>query len=502
MSRGIVPVELLLATSAKVLCSAIFVSGRDESEALRNSVFHALQVHHLSGPIARHARASVDRQARMARIDMHVDESVARELLDAWRALHPTFDADWSAEIARLVSLGTVARSARFVGDQGSLIVPREGGEPRFAPQALRSALPPGSALAWPMGDGPDSSAAPRSSADRAAIARALDAAFADDDARTVAIVVVHRGEIVGERYREGYGIDTQFESWSMGKSIAATLVGVLVRMGRLQLEQPAPIAAWREPDDPRASITIRHLLNMSSGLHCPGIDDPPERWGHALPDHFYVYGEALDSRAFAIDRPARFAPGTVGRYRNCDTLALAAIVRDVVVRELGENPLAWPQAALFDRIGIRRQVLETDWFGNFLITGFDYGTARNWARLGLLYLQDGVWQGERVLPEGWCDFVRTPAPGWPEGNYGGQFWLNTRGEFALPKDAYSMYGAGEQRVFIVPSAELVIVRMGHQRGYEHAKKSVDTMAAAVLEAVSGARGGNAASAPPQPRPR
>jgi CubicO group peptidase (beta-lactamase class C family) len=164
------------------------------------------------------------------------------------------------------------------------------------------------------------------------------------------------------------------------------------------------------------------------------------------------------------LNRPLEHEPNTVGRYRNCDPLSLGAIVRRTVEAQGGEY-LSWPQRALFDKIGIRKQVLETDLWGNFVLTGFDYGTARNWARLGQLYLQDGVWNGERILAEGWAEFVNTPAPAWDEPEYGGQVWLNrSYQEPNLPEDAFWFGGLGLQRVIVVPSLDLVVVRLGHLR--------------------------------------
>ncbi|MGD9946013.1 MAG: serine hydrolase domain-containing protein, partial [Burkholderiaceae bacterium] len=429
---GVIPLHLLLATSAKVLSSALWISRRSFDEAWRNSVFHALQIHHLSSALPSLVEADVDEQAHEVRLTLRLHADGVARIIDAYRAQYPDFSADWQAEAQRLLAAGSLSRKARFTGSQGSVILPSDSDALRFAPVAVRSALPDAGTQPWPMGDDTSAQAA-RPAEQRRAIEAALDAAFADASGQTAAVVIVHRGEIIGERYREGFGIDTQFESWSMGKSVTATLIGILVQQGLLSLDEPAPVPAWRGAGDPRSAITIRHLLQMSSGLLCSGPDEPRARWRLGLPDHFYVYGEAFDTFAFALDRPSEHAPGTVGRYRNCDPLTLGYLIRRTVEDRLGENYHQWPQKALFDRIGVRSQILETDLHGNFVMTGFDYGAARNWARLGLLYLRNGMAQGERVLPEYWADVVRAPAPAWRDHRYGGQFWLNPADEFALP---------------------------------------------------------------------
>ena len=153
-----------------------------------------------------------------------------------------------------------------------------------------------------------------------------------------------------------------------------------------------------------------------------------------------------------------------------------------------GEVYLTYPQRALFDRIGIRRQVLEPDPWGNFLLSGYDYGTARNWARIGMLYLQDGMWDGTRLLPEGFTTFVRTPAPAWQRKEYGAQFWVNGEGQWNLPRDAYFMSGAGGQHTFVVPSHDLVVVRMGHQRGAAVGARLLNRSLAALVAAIDASR--------------
>lgn len=484
---GVIPLHLVLGTVAKVLCSAVFLSGRDIEEARRNSALHALFVHHLHDVLLDLIHVDVDTDRRQVTVSLPLDADNVKRIVAGYRAYYTDFDADWETETQRLVSAAAVSRTARFLGDQGSVILPVDGRPLGFDPVPVTTTLPPAATQEWPMGDLPPAGGH-RSNVDRQQVTAAIDKAFANPQAYTAAVVVVHKGEIVGERYRPGIDPDTQLESWSMGKSLTATMVGVLVHQGLLALDQPAPVPLWRAPGDPRASITIRDLLQMSGGLLFSGQDDPRQAWRLGVPDHLYVYSDALDAFQFAIDRPAEFSPGTVGRYRNCDPLTLGYIVKRTVTETLGQEYLQWPQAALFDRIGIRRQILETDWFGNFLLTGFDYGTPRNWARLGLLYLRDGVWQGERILPEGWSAFVSTPAPGWPEPVYGGQFWLNRTGEFALPEDTYMMAGFGEQRVFVVPSADLVVVRMGHRVDTEAPREANNAMLAELMRAVTGVR--------------
>lgn len=132
----------------------------------------------------------------------------------------------------------------------------------------------------------------------------------------------------------------------------------------------------------------------------------------------------------------------------------------------------------------MRRQTLKTDRWGHFIISGFDYGTPRNWARLGLLYLNDGLFDGERILPEGWVKFATSPAPAWEKGNYGAQIWLNSTREFALPRDAFYMAGGGGQHVFVVPSADLVVVRMGHARGYKVARSVINRMLSEIISSL------------------
>jgi len=448
------PVSLGAASYAKILCSGVFVSGREEDEIKRNSASFLMTAPYQSAPVA----AEVDRAGKRVR-----------------------------------VTLKGVTRTAAFYGDQGCVIHPEGQERVFFTPVPVRSILPEATTQPWPMGDAPATAPWPPG-LDRARVSAAVDLAFADPEGLTAAMVVVHKGQIIGERYMPGITKDTQLESWSMGKSLTATLVGLVVKDGAFGLDDPAPVPDWRRPGDPRGAIRVRDVMRMSSGLSFTGQDDrwmDPHTQYH---DHFFIYAGAVPAFKYSISSPLEFAPNTVGRYRNVDPMTLGFLVRQAVEQK-SEAYHTYPQRALFDRIGIRRQVLETDPWGNFLLSGYDYGTARNWARLGLLYLQDGVWQGQRLLPEGWATFVRTPAPAWTRREYGGQFWVNGEGQWNLPRDAYFMSGAGGQHTFVVPSHDLVVVRMGHQRGAPVGAKLLNQSLAAIVAAVESSR----AAAPAAP---
>ncbi len=380
--------------------------------------------------------------------------------------------------------------------------MPRDRTSVFFTPTPVKSALPDAASQPWPMGDAMATTPWP-AGLDKARVQAAVDLAFADPAGLTAAVVVVHKGRIVGERYMTGITRDTQLESWSMGKSLTASLVGLEIQRGSFRLDDPAPVPAWRRPGDPRGPIRVRDVMQMSSGLSFTGQDDRHLDPATQYHDHFFIYAGAVNAFAYATSSPIEFAPGVVGRYRNSDPMTLGFLVRQAVEAR-GEDYLTHPQRALFDRIGIRRQVLEPDPWGNFLLSGYDYGTARNWARLGMLYLQDGVWQGQRLLPEGFTTFVRTPAPGWKRREYGGQFWVNGEGQWHLPRDAYFMSGAGGQHTFIVPSHDLVVVRMGHQRGAPVGTRTLNASLAALVEAIDASRGASAPASATQaaaPRP-
>jgi CubicO group peptidase (beta-lactamase class C family) len=278
----------------------------------------------------------------------------------------------------------------------------------------------------------------------------------------------------------------TPLEGWSMGKSLTATLLGILIKQGVYRLQQPAPIPEWQTPGDPRAAIRIADILHMSSGLRIRAPQDPDFDPSGPYPDHLYLYTGSVNSFQYAATRPLQWPPNTVGRYHNTDPVLINYLIR-LAVEKRNEEYLSFPQRALFDKIGIRTMVMETDPFGNFLTQGYELASARDWARLGNLYLQDGVWNGERILPDGYAKFVSTLAPAWEADKrpvYGGFFWINGDGTFPVPSDAYYMSGAGGQTTLIVPSHDLVMVRMGHFKGSTPGAASFRRALALLMEAV------------------
>ena len=441
------PISHFGAGFAKILCSNVFLAGLDPGFAAEHNGYFT---------------APYEDRSHVTDIDVDVESQSVRVALD-----------------------NGVTRTARICGSQGAVAIPLEADDVFFTPSVVVSALPPAETQPWPLGDVVDPYDGPL---DQQAIADAVDLAF-DEGSMTSALVVTHRGSLVAERYGEGIESTTPLESWSMGKSLTATLLGLLVHEGEYTLDEPAPIPEWQSGDDARASIRIADIVQMSSGLRFRAMMDPDYDPRAGYPDHLYVYTGGVNAYHYAATRSRQWPAGQVGRYRNGDPLLANYLVR-LAVEARGENYHAFPQRALFDQIGVRNAVLETDPFGNFLLNGYEFISGRDWARLANLYLQDGVVAGKRLLPEGWSEFVSTPAPGWvADGRpiYGGFFWLN-RGPRAtrmpVPEDAYFMAGAGGQKTIIVPSRDLVVVRIGHFSGAAKSQISLDQTLAALMELV------------------
>jgi len=301
---------------------------------------------------------------------------------------------------------------------------------------------------------------------DKTALLAASDWAFErpSKEQVTLSLLVVHKGQIIHERYADGVSVDTRTRTWSTAKSIAATLIGMQVDAGKLALDKPLNID-WLpelegEASDPRDQITLRHVLNMSSGLY------PVDSFGRE-----YVTGSGLSYWAGtssvdgARSRGLVREPGTFWDYENYDTLLATYAMKQALGG--GNAYLSYPKRALFDKIGMQNTLVSTDRFGDFIFSSQVYSNARDLARFGLLYLQNGLWNGERLLSKDWIEFVRTPAPATAErGNiYGGQFWLVPDDRKDVPAKAYATAGNRGQYVVIIPSHDTVIVRRGLDYG-------------------------------------
>ena len=441
------PLEHHTAGFAKIMCSAVFLTGLSPEFAAEN-------VGYFTSPYRE--RAKVGKPV----VD-HIN-----------KAVHVTMP-------------NGVTRTAKYLGSQGCVTLPVGKTSVNFTPLTVRSALGDASTQQWPMGNALPAEEPPKE-VDEAKLRQAVKAAFEAPDALTAAFVVTWRGRLIAESYGEGVNALTPLESWSMGKSLTATLMGILIKQGVYDLWQPAPIPEWRSANDPRRKIRIADLLHMSSGLRIKAPEDPDYNPAGTYPDHIYLYTGTVDSYHYAATRPLEWPPNTVGRYRNTDAVLINYLVR-LGVTKRSEEYLSFPQRALFDKLGIRTMVIETDPFGNFLGQGYVLGSGRDWARLGNLYLQNGIWNGERILPDGYVKFVSTVAPAWEADGrpvYGGFFWINGTGMYPVPRDAYYMLGAGGQTTLIIPSYDLVIVRMGHSKGEEAGIVSFRKALAILMEAV------------------
>ncbi len=319
--------------------------------------------------------------------------------------------------------------------------------------------------LLWPEGELVSTENLP-AEVDSNLLNAAVDKTFTDPDPQKIrgtrAVVVVYKGRIIAERYAPGFSKDTPLIGWSMTKSITNTLVGILVGQGKLSLKDPAPVAEWSGKDDPRAAITLDQLLRMSSGLNFVEV------YTDLLSDTPYMLFGTPDTAGFTASKPLEVDPDTRWRYISGSPNLVCRIIRDAIGGSLAHY-FAFPRRALFDKIGMRSAVIEPDATGTFVGSSFSYATARDWARFGLLYLQDGVWAGERILPEGWVKYTTTPTPKAPKGEYGAYWWLNsgspedrTNRLFpSLPTDLYLAWGYEGQNVLVIPSRDLVLVHLG-----------------------------------------
>jgi CubicO group peptidase (beta-lactamase class C family) len=390
----------------------------------------------------------------------------SRHAVGTGRAVEHNVDWDRKA-VAIGVPGGTPVMRAAFREGLGCVIMaPDQTFEDIESLPELTMPPPPGdpATMPWPMGDVVEEGPLPRG-VDAGALAAASDWAFERETPEqvTLSLLIVHGGQIIHERYAPGVNMSTKTRTWSTAKSIAVTLIGMLVDQGQMSLDEPLGIE-WlpesRSPQfDPRNKITLRNVLNMSSGLYTEN-NSIEYSTGSGLA---YWAGASIVNGA--RDRGVIHEPGTFWDYENYDTILAIYAMK----RLLGDPQtyLEYPRSALLDKIGMRNTFLSVDRFGDFVLSSQVYTTARDLARFGMLYLQNGVWEGERLISEEWIEFVRTPAPATAEiGNaYGGQWWLVPDNRTDVPFDAYSTAGNRGQYVIVVPSHNLVIVRRGLDYG-------------------------------------
>lgn len=317
-------------------------------------------------------------------------------------------------------------------------------------------------ATPWPTEDWATTDLDPR--VDGEALNALLDRACAnpepDDLERTHGVVVIHRGALVAERYAHDVEIDDAFRSWSMAKSITMALVGILVRDGRLDIHAPIPVREW-DTTDPRSAITIDQMIRMVDGLRFREAEALPNGGVKYYPDEEndvvqMLFGPGRDDvAAYASTLPRVAEPEARWNYNSGASNLLARLVSDTIGGGQ-EGMQAFMERELFGPLGMRTATPVFDAAGTFVGSAYCPASPRDFARFGLLFLRDGVWEDEQLLPEGWADYARTPSAV-SRGLYGGHFWT-------IPGSlgTFECHGAFGQRITIVPKLDLVVVRLGN----------------------------------------
>ncbi|VTU29497.1 6-aminohexanoate-dimer hydrolase [Variovorax sp. SRS16] len=428
------------------LCSAVFVAGRNPDRYYRDAI------EPLAGPVAVLTRFTVDREHGEVR-------ATFAGLAESRAVYRPQF--------------GCVNATGRA-----------SAGE--LSPPAPSEATPP--LLGAIAGAAPVQPTEP-------ALVAALDHAF-DETAQaphrfTQAVVVIHKDRIVAERYASDVGVDTPLTGWSATKSVTNALIGILVRQGKLDIHARAPIAAWSDPRDPRHAITIDQLLRMNSGLDM-GQSLTASVLTAFDPSAQMIFVDA-DTAAVAQRAPLAYPPGTHWNYTNANTQLLSRIVRDQAGGTAAAT-LGFARRELFDKLGMQHVTLEFDAAGTPIGASHMWASARDWARFGLLYLHDGVIDGQRILPAGWVDDSAAPTSGSEDFGYGAGFWTNRgpgagaryRIRHGMPVDAFMARGSNGQYVVIIPSEDLVIVRLGPAWTPRDDMERVAQFTREVIEALKG----------------
>lgn len=416
-------------SKAKILASSVFLSGRDPAVVEAEDLgFH---------PLFRVFKAKIDRE----------EKSVSCSLLGT---------GSFASTAVYREGFGATLHSG--AEKEAVLAWPKSAVDVEIANRDPE-------AIDWPMGDR-TAFRPPSDGVDLARIRAAGDRLFEEPDSahllRTRALIIIHDGCLIYEKYGPRITKTTPLLSWSTAKSVTNALVGILVGEGKLALDAAAPVPEWAGAADPRGAITLDQLMRMSSGLEWfEAYADRP------VSDVNLMLFRKPDMGAFAAAKPLEARPGSVWNYSS----GTANLVQRIIRRTFASDEDYWrfPRRALFDRIGMRNAVWERDASGTFVGSSYLYATARDFARFGLLCSNDGVWLGERILPEGWMRYSTTPAPAAPNGGYGAMFWLNagaegrpeTRPFPKLPADAYFALGFQGQTIAVLPLQKLVVVRLG-----------------------------------------
>ncbi|WP_241291507.1 serine hydrolase domain-containing protein [Burkholderia stabilis] len=405
--------------AAKALCSGVFVSGRPAASVIDVDIMAGVH------PLLKLVRPSIDPEHHRA---------VATFAGFAER------EADFRPGLGCTLALGP-------------------------SPGTLPAALP---ALPDPPPAQPAPSTPP-AGIDADKLRTALDRAFDEPDParprRTRAVVVMWRGQVIAERYAPGISADTPLPGWSMTKTVTAALVGMLVAQHKLSPDASALLPEWRGNGDPRAAITLDELLRMTSGLRFnEDYDDP-------LSDVAVMLFTQPDTARFASAKPLVAAPGTRWDYSSGTSAIVARVMREAMAGSEADY-LAFPRRALFAPLDMRSAVFEPDASGTLGSPSYLYASARDWARFGQLLLQDGEWNGQRLLPQGWVRYLTRATPLSPRQEFGAHLWVKVPEPFndrdphaiAMPADAFHAVGHEGQFVSVVPSRQLVVVRLGLSR--------------------------------------
>jgi len=434
LTAGVIYINSLLPIitgyAAKNLCSGVFVSGRDQE---------SIEETDLNFSFIRFTRNNVDYE------DIRVESRFL------WGRSVAVFRDGFGATLVRDVP------EEELLADKFPELDP---------PAFLKDTVP------WPVGDLVPDSVVPE--IDMEALEKVTERIMSENgyNGNAFAFMVVHRGIPVAEAYKSGFSEDTRFLSWSMAKSFVNAFAGIMVRQGLLDVNAPAGLKEWE--GDERSKITLNDLLQMQSGLKWN------EDYGNRSDVTVMLHCDN-DMSSYAFDRPMEYPAGTKWYYSSGTTNIVSYILRQKIGND--DEYYTFLHRNLFSRTGIGNAVFEVDPEGTMVGSSYLYLTARDYARFGLLYLYDGVFNGERILPEGWVEYSTTPASA-SGGEYGAFFWLNRSGKLpSAPGDMFMCVGHDGQRIFIIPSKEMVVVVLGYSPS-SNGGMDFDTLLRDVLLAV------------------